>query len=223
LKPAADPNFNRSNGNYESDPARDPANDDPIIPRDEDRSRLNRDDFAAPASRSPATRLDPAADSGAAGAGDSDPPMFGTDPVTDPGTQIRNKPPMSDVADPDPASTGAGDQPADSLNTPAAAGDTNPANPTSEGDGKTFLPDAADDATGAPQPQARVLAPTRLASQSSSLSEVLGSKRLASRSLPAVKLNPSGTQFAGRTNQNSTHATPVRWIGGPDADNRTRL
>jgi hypothetical protein len=218
LKPAADPNFNRSNGNYESDPARDPANDDPIIPRDEDRSRLNRDDFAAPASRRPATRLDPAGDSDAAG--DSDPPMFGTDPVTDPGTQIRNKPPMSDVADPGTPST---NQPVGTPETPAAAGDANPAKPASERDGKTFLPDAADDATGAPQPQARLLAPTRLASQSSSESEVLSSKRLASRSLPAVKLSPSGTQFAGRTNRDSTPATPVHWIGGPDADNRTRL
>jgi len=126
---------------------------------------------------------------------DSDVVPFGTG--TD--SQINKKPPMSEIQD-----------------LPAT-------DPPETGDGKTFLPPMKEETPSGSQTR-RESRSKSLAEQSSGLSEVIRSKRLASRSLPAIHRNQPATSFAGRSNgDNSGFNPPVRWISVPMPEGHVRL
>ena len=117
--------------------------------------------------------------------------------------QINKKPPMSEIQDP-PA--------ADPVVDPAAPGDS-----------KTFLPELKEETPGASQTR-RDSRPQRLAERSSGLSEVIRSKRLASRSLPAMHRAQPATSYAGRSDGDKTGLNPpVRWISVPMPEGNVRL
>lgn len=71
-------------------------------------------------------------------------------------------------------------------------------------------------------PQASRSRGVTLASRSSGLSEVLGPKRLASRSLLTTPVN-RGSAFAGKAGSRNNAERPVRWISAPPADGQVRL
>ena len=113
--------------------------------------------------------------------------------------QINNKPPMPEVQD-----------------LPAAE-------PTGTGDEKTFLPELKEEAPTGPQTR-REFRPTSLAERSSKLSEVIRSKRLASRSLPSTSSTQAATSFAGNSVDDKSNVNPpVRWISVPMPEGHVRL
>ena len=149
-------------------------------------------------SRKKADELDPVDDFNAAPAGRTG---TGATDMFDAGTddQINKKPPMSEIQE-----------------LPAT-------DPPETGDGKTFLPPIKDETPSGSQTR-RESRPKSLAEQSSGLSEVIRSKRLASRSLPAIHRTQPATSFAGRSNGDNVGLNPpVRWISVPMPEGQVRL
>lgn len=125
----------------------------------------------------------------------SEPLPFGTG--TD--SQINNKPPMPEI-----------------QNLPAAE-------PAETGAGETFLPPMKEATPSSPQTR-RESRLKNLAERPSVLSEVIRSKRLASRSLPAIHRTQPATSFAGRSNGDKASVNPpVRWISVPMPEGNVRL
>lgn len=77
-------------------------------------------------------------------------------------------------------------------------------------DDKTFIGEPKADPNTTSRQRNTVLART------SSLSEVIASKRLASRSLPSTTRNVSSSQVAGKADgQKGKNQAPLRWISAP--------
>ncbi len=130
---------------------------------------------------------------------DTDPGMFNIDGV-DPATERTNqKPPVTDPQDgttPNPDETEPGKQV----------------------DEKTFYKDSTEPDNAASLRRESVIART------SSLSEVIAPKRLASRSLPASQRSASGSKLADKShNTKSDSPRPLRWISAPLAEGHVQL
>lgn len=93
--------------------------------------------------------------------------------------------------------------------------DSEPGTPVDE---KTFFKDSAKPDNSASRGRDLVL------SRASSLSEVIASKRLASRSLPASQRSASASRLVQKSNSTkSDSARPLRWISAPLADGHVQL
>ena len=190
LKPAIDPNFDKSKSNYEDEP----------------RTRTFPSDTARPRNRDLNPDLDPVDknrtdmfDRPAGGARRT--PGVGTETEKDPfpaddGMNFDRerdslKPPMEDPLD------GTTIDPADNqLGTPS--------------DEKTFFNGGQSNPNEVSRGRDTVIAGT------SSLSEVIAPKRLASRSLPSTTRAVSNGKVAGKADgQKSNNQPPLRWISAP--------
>lgn len=197
LTPQTDQNFDRGTKDLEYDRER-------TNPREPD---ALDDPLDRPIRTRPKTdELDPVDDFNAAparGTGTGATDMF--DSGTD--DQINKKPPMSEIQD-----------------LPAADPAVDPAvDPVAPGDGKTFLPELKEETQAGSQSR-RDSRPKNLAGRSSGFSEVIGSKRLASRSLPAIHRTQPAISFAGRSDgDKGSRNPPVRWISAPMPEGNVRL
>ena len=181
LKPAIDPNFNKSKSNYDDEPRTREFPSDTTRPpsRDLDPVDKNRTDMfdrpAGGARRAP----------GAGTETEKDP--FPEDDGLDFGGDRKNlKPPMEDPLD------GTTIDPIDdSLGTPT--------------DDKTFF-------NGGSNPNETSRGRDTVIAGTSSLSEVIAPKRLASRSLPSTTRTASSSKVDG---QKGSNQPPLRWISAP--------
>lgn len=189
LKPATDPNFNKSksNSDYEprirefpSDTTRSRSRELETDPLDDSK---RKDMFDRPASGA-------GLDSGAGTATEKD--AFPADDGLEFGrNRDTQKPPMTDPID------GTTIEPVDKhLGTPA--------------DDKTFIEGGKANPNETSRRRDTVIAGT------SSLSEVIAPKRLASRSLPSTHRTVSNSKVAGKADgQKSDNQQPLRWISAP--------
>lgn len=93
--------------------------------------------------------------------------------------------------------------------------DSNPGNPVDE---KTFYEETTKPSNSASRGRDVVIART------SSLSEVIAPKRLASRPLPASQRSTSSSKLADKShNTKSDSSRPLRWISAPLADGHVQL
>ncbi len=187
LKPASDPNFNKSKTNYDDEP----------------RTREFPSDTTRPRSRSNETDLDPADDplrkdrfTRPAGGGsgtdtDTEKDLFPVDDLEFGRDRLNNKPPMDDPLD------GTSIDPIDeTLGTPT--------------DEKTFFEGGKSNPNEVSRRRDTVIART------SSLSEVIAPKRLASRSLPSTIRTVSDSKVAGKIDgRKADTQQPLRWISAP--------
>ena len=192
-------------------PAQDPISDKPATDYDDDaRSRRFDADSPRPRTRDTSDPLlddldqkdqfsSPKSDSGTGAGAKSDPGYFDStpNPAED---QLHNKPPISD--------------PAGSESIPPVEPD--PSKPVDE---KTFF----DGSTTNPGNTTSRLLDTVLA-RSSSLSEVIAPKRLATRSLPSVHRTVSSSTLANKLDSDKTDTQrPLRWISAPLPTGNIRL
>ena len=121
----------------------------------------------------------------------------GVDPETE---RTNQKPPMADPFEVNPV------DPIDN---------SDPGKPV---DQKTFFED-----TNKPDNTATLRLESAIA-RTSSLSEVIAPKRLASRSLPASQRSASGSKLADKShNTKSDSPRPLRWISAPLAEGHVQL
>ena len=200
LKPETDTNFEKGtkdNGTYDN------FDRSPLRPRQNDLDRtLDPADSQARKRPDDAGQVDDfrARPMGGAAADD---PAFELDPA---GGQINNKPPMDDAAlDIPPVDNAAPADSAAPMNEPAPG----------SGDTESFL-DIDKKAN-----EAKVQ--SQLKTVSSTFNEVVASKRLASRSLPATS-SKAKTSFAGKSSDGKARSNaPVRWISVPMPEGNVRL
>ena len=196
LKPAQDPISDRKTPDYEGDTRPRRFNPDAVSPRtpETDEALDNRD--RTDQFRSPRSGTDTRSDSGT-GSG-TGPKMF--DDTVDPAQERTNqKPPMTDPL---------GEKTLDPV-------EVDPGKPIDE---KTFFED-----TSKPDNSASIRLESVIA-RTSSLSEVIVPKRLASRSLPASRYPVSNNQMADKSNNTQSDSPrPIRWISAPLAEGHAQL
>ena len=199
LKPAQDPISNKKAPDYEDDTrSREFESDSNTRPRD--RSRVN-DSLDTPAERdridqfeNPRPGTNGRSDSG------SEDGLFKEDKIDPvPDREILRKPPMSEPLD---------------------EKDIDPVEPElgSPVDEKTFYEEKLNPDNTTSRPRDAVIA------RSSSLSEVIAPKRLASRSLPSGQRAAARSTLADKSSKTQSDAPrPVRWISAPLADGHVQL
>lgn len=214
LKPETDPNFDKGLKKYEDEDfdrdrlrrREDPVDPDPALDRERDLQTRSRE-------RTPAADPDPIDDfrSTPMGGAASDLEPFGSG-----SDQIKNKPPMADPGTDLPA----GDLPAVDALDPSADNTLDPAPEADPGTGgSTFFDEDKKPAAN----ETRVERQLSLKVRPTSLNEVITPKRLASRSLPATRVEGK-TSFAGRSgDERSATKPPVRWISVPLPEGNVRL
>ncbi len=205
LKPAQDPISDKKAPSYEDDTRprrfepesrspRNPVTDDLIGPVNE-KDRFDRFER-------PNTRESEPANPGTGTGGTRNPGMFDDDGI-DPRTERSNqKPEMPDVLD-------------DKESEPADPAEPELGSPVDE---KTFYEDESNRDNTTSRPRDAVIA------RSSSLSEVIAPKRLASQSLPSSQRSAARGTLADKSSKTQSDAPrPVRWISAPLADGHVQL
>ena len=191
MKPSQDPISDKKSPDYDEDTRSRRFDSDTTSPRtprtDEPLDPVNERD-RSDLFRSPRTGTEGDTDSSSRSGVDS--PMFndGVDPATE---RTNQKPPMIEPQD---------EKTLDPV-------ESDPGKPTDE---KTFFEDTSKPDNSASRGRNSVLART------SSLSEVIAPKRLASRSLPASHRSVSSSKLADKSD-NTTSDAPraLRWISAP--------
>lgn len=187
LKPQIDENFSPPEGTYDKPPAARTSPERPsAAPANTTTPEPAEETFAPVAPRRPAAN--PADDFGSS---PTEPAPFGVE------NEISNKPPMPEISAP-------------AIEAPAGKTETEkPADGTD-----SFLPEEKPPAE-ATNPQASRPGRTVVADRSSSISEVLPSRRLAVKTIDA--------SAKGQSISHSTESSRVRWISAPMAEGHQRL
>lgn len=201
LKPAQDPISDKKAPSYEDDTRSrrfDPESRSPRAPAADDLiDPVNEKDRYDRFERSRTRESEPA---NPGTGGTRNPGMFDTnEPETE---RLNQKPEMPDVLE-------------DKESEPAAPADPELGNPVDE---KTFYEDKSNRDNTTSRGRDAIVA------RSSSLSEVIAPKRLASRSLPSGQRSAARSTLADKSSKTQSDAPrPVRWISAPLADGHVQL